>query len=259
MTLLASKQGHLPISAVHQTGEAGASLSQSPVDIHGALTQVQQLQEFAVPKPGLWDDWSKLPWLKKWAESMSNALESFFDSLVRMLTKLQVPGTNHLPENIKDLFSGFISFVLVLMGLFALYLLLGWILRVTEPRQSAQEKDAPRIFDEALLVSARYHREQAHAFADKGCYAEGIRQYYLALLCFLDESKLVPFSATLSNEEYAASLLAKGAVANALAGFRGVALPFEVSRYGQHPVEAIHYRQVQACFEQLEKAYQPHA
>jgi hypothetical protein len=107
-----------------------------------------------------------------------------------------------LPDSIRDIFSGFVGFLLVLACLFALYTILGWLVRLKEKRTS-DVPPSPRLLERELLVSAEHHYRQALLHAEKQEYDAGLQQLYMATLCLLDERKIAPFEATRTNAEYA--------------------------------------------------------
>jgi hypothetical protein len=236
-----------------QLGQTGVPFSK-PVDMRHALDEIRKMKEFQPPESNPFEKWLEQPWIKKLGEQMSQALSHALQELAKGLKNVHLPGTAHLPQNIREIFSGFVWVLILLIGLLALYILLGVFLRWTEQKYS-MVKPVPRIFEETLLINAEHHRGLAKEYAGQGRYTEGIRQWYLALLCLLDETKLAPFSNTRSNREYSV-LFTEKAIQTP---FNHLAQQFENIRYGKNEGQAAQFNQCENWYDQLTQEIQAHA
>jgi len=235
----------IPTSAVDAglTAEPGSAGFYQPVDIHRALDEVRRMPEFEPVKPSWLDEVWKQPWLKKLSQQVGDALHHVLKAIWDVLSHVKPPGMSHLPENIRSIFSGFTGFLLVLAGLFVLYILLGWLMRWRE-RQLPVSQPQPRMLEEVVLVNSEHHYQQARQEAEKGDYESALKHLYMAMLCLLDERKLAPYEATRTNLEYLALLEQAKALrtagpqsgASLKACFTSLARQFEAARYGLQPV-----------------------
>jgi hypothetical protein len=242
-------------------GDAAGSAFYQPVDIHRALEEVRQMPEFQPPKPGWLEELGKQPWIKKLGHRVGDALQHIFKAVADAFSHVKPPGLSHLPENIRDIFSGVIGFVLVLMGLFALYVFLGWLLRLKEKKALPPPPQA-RLLEQVVLVSSAHHYRQAQLESGKGDFEAALRHLYMAALCLLDEQKVAPYEATRTNLEYE-TLLAK--VADVAGGvqdnderslkdcFARLARQFEAVRYGMLPVSQQQLVHSQSDYENLQQ------
>lgn len=250
MTLQTARDSAVLHANMPNLAGTGHFTTSSPVNLQSALDEIRYMKEFQPPQANPLENLLEQPSLKELGQKISHAFTTLLDALARLLSKAHVPKAYHLPEAIKDIFSGFIGFMLVLAGLFTLYLLLGWILRLTDRAEQAKKKEI-RIFDDTLLTDSAQHAKDAQRYAQEGNYTEGIRQWYLALLCLLDETQVVPFSKTRSNLEYRDLMLASPDQWSGL--FEHLAHQFERVRYGQVPGEKSQFQQCQHWYEQLKQ------
>jgi hypothetical protein len=204
-----------------------------PVDIHAALEEVRRLPEFQPPQVSPFDAWLNKLWSEKLFKDLGQAIEKLFKGLNDLFSQIRPEGMPHLPQNIRDIASGFIGFVLVLAGLYALYLLLTLFLRWKKERNQSRQT-APRFFEQTPLINSTYHYQQAHQAADMGDYKEGIQALYMATLCLLDETKMMPYELTRTNLEYQRGLTELSRLDLRL-GFASLARQFEGIRYGNQP------------------------
>jgi len=242
-------------TAAEQVGES--VFSQSPglmaesIDIHHALTEIRKLKEFQPPQPSPLDDWLQhQPWLKQLTNSIGEVLESFFGQIGKLFGGIRPEGMPHLPENIRDVFSGFIGFILVLVGLYAFYLLLTVILRWKEGRNPGNPEQV-RQFERTLLIDSGHHYQNARQAAKNREYETGIRELYMATLCLLDETTLVPYNTSRTNAEYRASL-AQQATQPVDAHFRNLASQFESVQYGKRKAGAAQFEHSHEAFQRLQ-------
>lgn len=222
----------------------------APVDLHPALNEVRRMPEFQPKSPGWLDELLKQPWARQLSERASHFMDQVLEGINRFLSHIRPPGVSNLPENIRDLFSGFIAFLFVLMLLYAFYLLLGSLLQLRESRRT-EVLPAPRKVGESLLVSSGHHAGNAAKLAKDGRYEAALRELYLSLLCLLDESRLVPFERARSNREYLEHLQHQDRGIGQ--DFQKLARQFEASRYGRQPMTAERYAACQAAYEQLKR------
>jgi hypothetical protein len=166
-----------------------------PVQIHSALEEVRKMREFQPAEPDPVSQWLEQPFFKELLHRFDAAFNRMTDALSQFLHWMHLPGVAHLPENIRELFSGFVAVMAILTGLFALYVLLGIFLRWTEEKRTTT-KPIRRFFEDTLLINAAHHQQQARLCASQGRFSESIRQWYLAMLCLLDEYRLVPVAST---------------------------------------------------------------
>lgn len=248
-------------------GQTGLPLStanmppyMAPVDLHRSLEEVRRMPEFQPPRPSLLDELFKQPWLKKLSQQLDHQLEGLIKQLAQFLSHLKPPGAAHLPENIRDVFSLFVGFLLVMASLYAFYIFLGWLLRIRESRQPKPPPET-RLFEQAQLVDSNFHYQQARQAAQSNQYEEAIRQLYMATLCLLDEKAVVPYEAARSNLEYIASLAQSPAAhqQDLKPAFERLAKRFEATRYGGRSVNQAQFEQGQQDYEQLQQqAMNPH-
>jgi hypothetical protein len=168
------------------------------------------------------------------------------------LSQIHPSGLNHLPENIREVFSGFIAFLIVLLSLYAFYIILGWLLQFKE-RLAPKLAPEARQFEETLLINSAYHYQQAQAAAHSQHFQEALRQLYMATLCLLDEQAVVPYSVTRSNLEYLHSLeqvteAQSKSPTELKAAFSALARRFEAARYGNQPVDIGQFEASQANY-----------
>jgi hypothetical protein len=240
----------LPIS--HQ----GVATFYQPVDMHRALNDVQQMPEFQPAKPSWLDELWKQPLIKKFGHQIGQVIHQALRQVMLWLSKLKPTGLSHLPENIRDIFSGFVGFILVLVGLFALYVLLGWLLRLKE-KAFAQTTAPTRLLENVLLVSSTHHYGQAQAAAEASDYETALKQLYMATLCMLDERKVAPYEATRTNLEYSA-LLGQGQGASELGditlkqSFERMARRFESVCFGLRHISPGQFEQSRSEYQRMQ-------
>ncbi len=250
-------------STVHSTIQnptgLGDSLINAPIDLHPALEAVRQMKEFQPPRPGLLDELLKHPLLKQLSAQAEALMNQLTKALQRLFGQVHLPGVANLPDNMRDIFSGFIAFILVLMGLYAFYILLGWLLKIKTRKAKAVPDVLPGA-GQALLVSAEHHYAQALKASRKNRYPDAVRQLYLATLCLLDEQSVVPFETARSNLEYIRALAQQSPVdlkqanlkqSDLKAAFIRVAHQFEAARYGNQPVQNEQWQQCEQDYRQL--------
>ena len=259
-----------PSSGMHALGASGAvgTLSPSavpPVDLHPALQTVRQMPEFQPPQPSWLDQLWKQPVFKKLSHEISRLLHQAWTNFWGWLSKLKPVNMKHLPSHMQDWFSVLVGVILILVGLFVLYLVLGWLVRW---RENSARKPLPpaRFLETVLLVNAEHHYQQAQLAANTGDFEQALRQLYMATLCLLDEQKLAPYEATRTNLEYLA-LLAEGftsgraikagqhagvTVQDASAmqeAFARMARQFESVRFGLRPISLGQFEQSRADYQ----------
>lgn len=226
-------------SGLSSSGGHGGEFYQ-PVDIHRAMEEVRRMPEFQPPQPNWLDELWKQPWIKQISQTLGKAFHQLGHWLHGLFSHFKAVNLSHLPEGIRDIFSGFVGFLLVLACLFALYTVLGWLVRLKEKKLSAPQSE-PRLLDRELLVNSDHHYRQALLSAEQKAYDAGLQQLYMATLCLLDERKIAPFEVTRSNAEYAALL--EQSRAGVVPGngalkryFINMARQFEAMRYGLRPI-----------------------
>jgi len=222
-----------------QTVSAGNTPLNTPVDLHRALDEVRRMREFEPPQPGLLDEWLKQPWIQDLTHRLSQQFNEVLKHLAELLAKLKAPGMAHLPENIRDIFSGAVGFLIVMVGLFTVYTLLGWLLRRKQLKTPKPGQPA-KVFEQSLLIDSTHHYQQAQQAAETRQYDEALRQLYMATLCLLDERAIVPYQSARTNLEYLEHLAQAGSRSNQAelkAAFEQLAQQFEASRYGHQSVQ----------------------
>jgi hypothetical protein len=242
-------------------GDDAGSAFYQPVDIHRALNEVREMPEFQPAKPSWLEELGKHPWFKTLSHQVGDALHHVFKAIADVFSHLKPPGLSHLPENIRDIFSGLIGFILVLVGLFAVYLFLGWLLRLKEKKAPPPPPQA-RLLEQVVLVSSSHHYQQAQLESEKGDFEAALRHLYMAALCLLDEQKVAPYEATRTNLEYQALLAETAGAAGGLQGhgknsvkncFARLARQFEAVRYGMLPVSREQLGHTRLDYEQLQQ------
>ena len=226
----------------------------APVDLHHSLEEVRRMPEFQPPRPGLLDELLKQPWLKNLSQQIDHQLDSLLRQLAHFLSRLQPPGAAHLPENIREVFSLFVGFLIVMVSLYALYIVLGWLLRIKESRRP-QPPPETRLFEQAQLVDSGFHYQQARQAAENSQYEEAIRQLYMATLCLLDEQAVAPYEAARSNLEYIALLAQSPSThqQDLKLAFGRLASRFESSRYGGKSINQTQFEQGALDYEQIQQ------
>lgn len=248
-----------PMSIGHSTaGESTVTESvipdgmplNAPVDIHPALEDVRAMREFQPEEQGWLDHLLNHPAVRQVGERLEGVLQGVLEALNRLLSQVTPPELNHLPQSMLSLFSGFIGFILILMGLYVFYMLLTYVLHMQERRVKPPAQEA-RTFDQTLLVSAAHHKQQAADHARSGQFDEAVRQLFLAALCLLDETAMVPFEWTRTNREYLEALAPEPT--RPLQGpFRELSRMFEAVRYGNRHADAGQYAACEARMQELE-------
>ncbi|WP_373532372.1 DUF4129 domain-containing protein [Vampirovibrio sp.] len=214
--------------------------SGEPVNIHPALEEVRRLPEFQPPSPSPVDEWLKQPWIQKLFKEAGQALEQMLKGIGDIFGRIRPEGIPHLPQNIRDIFSGFIGFLLVLAGLYACYLLITLVLR-WQNQKGKPPLEKPRFFEQTLLINSTSHYQQAQQAADKGNYKDGIQALYLATLCLLDETQLMPYELTRTNREYQRGLAEQSRL-DLKQAFVNLARVFEGIRYGNQTADLAQFQ-----------------
>ncbi|WP_303673874.1 DUF4129 domain-containing protein [Vampirovibrio chlorellavorus] len=241
--------GTSPLERLH--GLPLNQFTQNNLDIHPALEEVRRLPEFQPPPPSPLDALLKQPWFQKLYDAAGQALEAALKGIVNFLGKAQPHWMPDLPQNIRDLFSIFISFILVLAGLYGVYLLLTLLIRWQEGRQISNQKAADRFFEESLLTTSEHHYRNAFQAAQNGDYQNAIRELYMASLCLLDEKSVVPYESARTNLEYQRQLSAQ-AREDLKQDFHAMAQTFEGIRYGKQHAGAAQFQSSHTRFEALQ-------
>ncbi len=237
--------------------------SKQPVDIHDALSEVRQMDEFQRQRP---DDWlDKLPpelarWLEEQKEKLDKAMDQFYEFLKGILP--QDSGLSGID------FAGpwalLIKYALmgatVVLTLVAIYMGLILVRRWWKARAGRPAGETLRTLDGTPLKSARRHRDEARRLAQAGQYEAAVRELYMALLCLLDETDVVPFETNRTNLEYLRrirSLEMTGEVRDLLqSGFGELARTFEAVRYGGRSADVSGYRHCEDRFDRLSERLQ---
>lgn len=230
-------------------------VGQHHIDIHPALKEIRQLPEFQPPTPSPLDALWKHPWIKKWVNLAGQWLDGVLKSLKKLLDQTTPSLMPDLPQNIRDLFSVFITFVLILAGLYGIYLILTLLLRWQEQKRQKNSPQAPRFFEESLLINSGHHAENAAMAAQAGDYTRGVRELYMASLCLLDESGLIPYEAARSNLEYQQNLAQKTR-SDLKSPFQSIANSFERTHYGRQPANALYFERSQMQFKNFQRNLQ---
>jgi hypothetical protein len=221
-----------------------------PVNLHPALEDIRHMREFLPEQPSQLEKWLEQPAFKEFGQQLNKLLNHFSEELARALSGLKVPGSAKIPDFAQDLLSGFIGFIIVLSALFALYVLLGLFLKWTERAEKAPQAISSQL-DELPLKSAAFHKQEAQKAAERGDYSTGIRHWYMALLCLLDETQFIPFSKTRSNLEY--GVLLKARRQDLHSPFEQLATCFESLYYGNGTGNEEQFRQCGTWYTQLQK------
>lgn len=229
---------------------SGQSTLGNPVDIHPALDEVRRMGEFQPPQPGLLDELWKQPQIRALSEKLNHALGEVLEALQRLLSQIRPAGMHNLPDNIRDIFSGFVGFIIGLMVLYVFYLGLGWLLRRRQAKFQFTPA-TPRYFEQEQLISADHHARQANRLSRQGEYASAIRELYLATLCLLDEKQVVPFALARTNREYLFELNRKTS-SELKTVFQQLARRFEAVRYGHEPMDEATFTACDQLYQQVE-------
>lgn len=255
-----SSQPHSVVESMTHAGlsvdHAGSSAIYPPIDVHRALQNVRQMPEFQPPQPNWLEELWKQPMVRKLSHEIGHLFQQALKQLLAAMSKLKPTGLSHLPENIRDIFSGFVGFVLVLAGLFVLYLFLGWLLRLKE-KSASQPPSEARMLENVVLVNSVHHYQQAQAAAEIGDYEVALKQLYMATLCLLDERKVAPYEATRTNLEYLALLenahkTGFQARDDMKVSFQRMARQFESVRYGLRPMSAGQFEQSRSDYQAIQ-------
>jgi hypothetical protein len=224
---------------------------QSPVDLHPAIESVRRMPEFRPPQPDFMDEFLKFPLVRQFGDALNQFMSRLVNAIHHLLSQIRPPGLAAMPESIQDIFSGLVGFILILLGLYAFYIMLGWLLRLQQRQQKRSGLPEPRFLTQICLINSTHHAQKAREMAELGQYDTAIRQLYLAQLCVLDERALVRFEATRSNREYT-EILSRQGQTEIGTGFAQISQRFEATHYGQQPVTETQFSECDQVYHHLE-------
>lgn len=238
----------------------GSTPLNTPIDLHRALDDVRHMREFEPPHPNLLDELFKQPWVRELTARLSHQFNEALQHMAHFLSRLKAPGMAHLPENIRDIVSGSIGFIIVLMGLYAFYIVLGWLVRRKQEKIIKTAAEA-KVFEQSLLIHSEHHYTQARQAANSGQLEEALRQLYMATLCVLDEQSVVPYQMARTNLEYLEILSQAGNLSQTelKTAFQRLAKQFESSRYGKQAVLPQQFEQSCSDYQTIQQAVASHA
>ncbi len=237
-------------------------LTHGLVDIHDAMDEVRRMGELQSEETSSFID-GLPPELRNGIKALFDTIHSIQEAVSHFLKNL-FPEMNLGEGTDPTVIQGLVHYLtlgfLVILAGFISYFLLRQLKKLWTQREPRPKPVILREVDGSLLASARSHMKSAQAFADKGQYEEGVRQLYLAMLCLLDETHLVPFEANRTNWEYLRRIQtlspdtpqSEGFQENLKQWFTVVAQTFERTRYGHKPVDLACYK---ACWEKIDSLF----
>lgn len=241
----------LPHTALHPDAAT------QPVNLRPALEEVRRMSEFQPPQPAWTDEIFRHPLVRSILDAIDKGFDQLAKSLYKALNNLKAPGLEHLPENIRDIFNGFLLFCIVLLLLYALYLLLSLLLRLQRERK--EKPPAAANARKERPVSSAHHHARAEEAARSGHYDLALRELYVATLCLLDERAVAPYAETATSGEYLGRLSHKirseSRLQPILSPFERLSWVFETSRYGLQPVSAGTFSAGEADFTRIQEVF----
>jgi len=228
---------------------APISLHRSPTDLHPALEAVRQMKEFAPPEPGPLERLMAQPWIQSMTQKWQAVFQHLLDNLRQGFSHFSPTGED-LPPYLIDIISTAAGLLLVLLAVFAFYLMLSSLRRLLS-RPGMHHPETARVVDGALLVSSAHHRAEANRLGQAGQLDAAVRELYLAMLCLLEEQGILRFEATRSNADYQYTLHHHPAL---LQSFSEIAGAFESSRYGARHIDAGHYQTCEVRYQQASES-----
>ncbi len=227
-----------------------------PVNIEPALNEVRNMPEFQPEQPGLLDAFMKHPLVKQTMDKLQAGIDGLMSWIQDLFARIDpgIAGRDEIPEFIFMVLTYVFWAVVIFFALVIFYLLLTILKRHLEEKAPGSMQAVPlKKFDEELLITAAHHQREAKKQARAAHYEEAVRQMYLALLCLLDETRLVPFEATRSNREYLKTLN-KYSSSQLSTAFQELARLFESTRYGHLSVDAAGFEHYQAQYQDFVQA-----
>ncbi len=234
-----------------------------PIDIHDSMEKVRQMGELQ-PEKGSPLLEGLPPEMRQFIQNMLERINGMMDTISgffkRILPEIDL-GEGVDPTLVQTVIQYVTIGLLLILAGFVFFFILLQIKKRWAQHASHMPKPASFIGEQdgQLLVSSRSHMEKAQALAESEHYAEGTRELYLATLCLLDETQVVPFEANRTNLEYIRRIQTLPASKTASEGFQAffekrfghIAFAFEGIRYGHKPTNETAYRECQEQTEQM--------
>jgi hypothetical protein len=228
-----------------------------PVDIHNALKTVRNSPEFKPEESSsFWDELRRNPELRKILDQLGDAVSSVLEAIQEFFSRFSLPDVSANAPVLDKVFTYTIYGMLLLFLVFLVYLMLMAIRRYLAHR-TVNRPAARRAPDGSQLLSSQEHWRSAQGDAEAGRYQEAIRQVYLAGLCYLDESRIVPYQDNRTNREYVHVLRGRSELTRLEAPFVILARGFEESYYGQQPATEDGFQRCRLSYESLVRPVSP--
>lgn len=213
--------------------QLAGDLSQKPVDIHQALSNVKTMPEFMPKAPSFWEDWLKNSSIQPFIDKAEALLKQLKDALQQYLNNNAEKATDVIPQQVIDTITYVVSIIIVLASLFLLYMLLSSLKRFVFEKNTPVE-DRPN--SKKALQTASIHLKNSQDYLSQKKLDQAMHQLYLAWLSTLDEQKIIPYDDSRSNQDYQQEL-EKLTNQTINEQFNTVMNHFESSYYGKKPLE----------------------
>lgn len=162
---------------------------------------------------------------------LQNLLESLKNWLQQVLHNI-FPHTDIAKKT-----SDWLSYGLIALGIFLLFLLLFLLLSRFVGDGRIHLKEVPLAIDQPLTAQRRL--AEAHKLAEAGDYSSALRNLFLAFILYLDQNQRIEAKAWKTNWEYYAEL--KERAPQLADSFFKFAVKFEEAMYGGRPIASEDY------------------
>lgn len=221
--------------------------SPKPVDIGPAVESVRKSGEFEPPQPeSPLASLKNIPEVRAFFDWLQDAIDALMNQLQSWFSQLDIPIVHEESAFLSNVYTYTVMGLLIFISIVLLYITLSLIRRLFV--RSPAPPQAPRTTaDGTELLNSQRHLQQAQALAQTHAYNQAIHQLYLAMLCHLDETHIVPFETTRTNLEYLAVLKHQPAPQRA-ESFGIIARAFESVHYGRQTKGESDYRACQSAY-----------
>lgn len=221
-----------------------------PVDVEPVLETIRGMEAFRPKGEGLLDRLMEHPFVKEALEGFSRMMTDMLDNIREFMLRFTPSEMSALPDHVITTVSYVVGALLAFMVVVLLYAFLSWLRRRIRRKEPQALPAQGRYHQGMTLQDAEFHKKSAGILAGRGDHAGAIRQLYLAMLCYLDEKKLVPFEDARTNLEYLDELETYS-TAELTRLFSEISLLFESIRYGGHEASETGFTHGSEVLEQL--------
>jgi hypothetical protein len=230
---------------MHET--LSAPPSPKPVDIGPAVESVRQSGAFEPPQPeSPIASLKNIPEIRAFFDWLQDAIDALMNHLLGWFSPLNIPIAEESTGLLSDVYTYTVIGLLIFIATVLLYLTLS-LIRKLLIRPPSSPKAPRKTADGTELLNSQRHLQQAQVLAKTHAYNQAIHQLYLAMLCHLDETHVVPFETTRTNLEYLAVLKHQPAPQRA-ESFGLIARAFESVHYGRQTKGESDYRACQSAY-----------